>query len=105
MHTKRLYPALALLFMVSIFVSLLALNVLKPGNPVRAASPGDWTTYLNNPGHSGFNGFETAINPNTAGSLKQLWSISEGSIISTQPVAANGLVYGVPGMALSTQPT
>ena len=93
MHKKHLYTAVALLFMVSIFGSLLALNVLKPGTPARAASSGDWTTYLNNPGHTGFNGFETAINPSTAGSLKQLWSISEGSIISTQPVVANGLIY------------
>ena len=67
--------------------------MLKPGNPARAASPGDWTTYLYNPEHSGFNGAETAITPTTAASLKQLWSISEGSIISTQPVVANGLIY------------
>ena len=93
MHKKHLYSALALLFMVSIFGSLLAVNILKPANPARAASAGDWTTYLNNPGHTGYNGFETAINPSTAGSLKQLWSISEGSIISTQPVVANGLIY------------
>ena len=79
--------------MVSIFGSLLVVNILKPANPARAASSGDWTTYLNNPGHTGYNGFETAINPSTAGSLKQLWSISEGSIISTQPVVANGLIY------------
>ncbi len=79
--------------MISIFGSLLAVNILKPSNPARAASPGDWTAYLNNPGHTGFNSAETAINPTTAGSLKQLWSISEGSIISTQPVVANGLIY------------
>jgi outer membrane protein assembly factor BamB len=72
---------------------MLAVNVLRPGNAVQAASPGDWTTYLNDSSHTGYNGFETAINPSTAGSLKQLWSISEGSTISTQPVVADGLIY------------
>jgi outer membrane protein assembly factor BamB len=89
---KYVYPALALLFILSIFGSLQAINFFKPGKPAQAASQGDWAAYLNNPGHSSFNGFETAINPSTAGSLKQLWSISEGSIISTQPVVANGLI-------------
>src|SRR5215471_17469292 len=93
MQKKFVYPALALLFVFSFLGSLLAINIFKPGNPAQAASPGDWTAYLNNPGHTGYNGFETAINPSTAGSLKQLWSISEGSIISTQPVVANGLIY------------
>ncbi len=93
MHNKRLYFGLAFLLIVFIFGSFFTIDILKPGNPVRAASPGDWTTYLFNPGHSDFNAAETAINPNTAGSLKQLWSISEGSIISTQPVVANGLIY------------
>jgi outer membrane protein assembly factor BamB len=90
---KFTIPTLALLCIFSIFSSMLAVNVLRPGNAVQAASPGDWTTYLNDPSHTGYNGFETAINPSTAGSLKQLWSISEGSTISTQPVVANGLIY------------
>ncbi len=93
MKKKYAGPILALLCIFSIFSAMLAVNVLRPDTAVRAASSGDWTTYLNNPGHSGFNSAETAINVSTAGSLKQLWSISEGSILSTQPVVANGLSY------------
>ena len=84
---------LSILLIISIFSSLLAIHFLKPNSPVRATPSGDWTTYLNNPAHTGFNSAETAINPSTAGSLQPLWSNSEGSIISTQPVVANGLIY------------
>jgi hypothetical protein len=93
MHKKRLYPGLALLLIVFIFGSLFTVDLLKSGKSAHAVTPDDWTTYLYNLGHSGFNSAETAINPNTAGGLKQLWSISEGSIISTQPTVANGLIY------------
>src|SRR6266568_2547905 len=93
MHKKRLYPGLALILVVCIFGTLFTVDLLKTGKSAQAVTPDDWTTYLYTPGHSGFNGAETAINPNTAGSLKQLWSISEGSTISTQPVVTNGLIY------------
>ena len=93
MHKKRLYPGLALLLVVCIFGTLFTVDLLKTGKSAQAVTPDDWTTYLYTLGHSGFNGAETAINPNTAGSLKQLWSISEGSTISTQPVVTNGLIY------------
>jgi outer membrane protein assembly factor BamB len=93
MHKKRLHPGLTLLLVVFIFGSVLIVGFLKPGKPAHAVPPDDWSTYLYNPGHSGFNSAETAINPNTAGSLKQLWTISEGTTIPTQPVVVNGKIY------------
>ncbi len=57
-----------------------------------AGSLGDWTTYLADNGRSSFNGNETLINANSAGQLKLHWSVAEGSVISTQPVVANGAV-------------
>jgi peptidoglycan/LPS O-acetylase OafA/YrhL len=101
MRNKRLYPGLALCLVVFIFGSLFTVDHLKSGKPAQAVTPDDWTSYLYTPGHSGFNSVETAINPTTAGSLKQLWSISEGSIIATQPVVSNGKIYWDPGMASS----
>ena len=72
MYKKRPYPSLALLLVVCIFGSLFSVDLLKSGKSAHAVTPDDWTTYLSTPGHSGFNSAETAINPNTAGSLKQL---------------------------------
>jgi outer membrane protein assembly factor BamB len=56
-------------------------------------SPGDWTTYLADNGRSGFNGNETRINATSASQLKLHWSVAEGSVISTQPIVANGAVF------------
>jgi len=55
--------------------------------------PGDWTTYLYDRNHSGYNSAEKIINPGSAKNLKQHWMIPGTNTISTQPVAANGLVY------------
>ena len=80
--------------MVSLLISSLLIGVLEAQKPARAAaSSDDWTTYLYDLGHSSFNSAETAINPSSADSLNLLWSVSEGSIISTQPVVANGKIY------------
>jgi outer membrane protein assembly factor BamB len=56
-------------------------------------STGDWTTYLGDNGRSGFNGNETLINATSAGQLTRHWSVAEGSVISTQPIVANGAVF------------
>lgn len=60
-----------------------------------AASSDDWTTYLYDQGHSGYNRNETTITPATASKLKLLWNgkSSNNTVISTQPTTANGLVY------------
>ncbi len=93
MHKKRLYPGLALLLVVCIFGSLLLVGTLKIHQPANAVGTSDWSTYLHDVARSGFNNTETAINPNSAGSLKQLWSVNEGTTISTQPAVANGKIY------------
>ncbi len=93
MYRKRLTIGLALLLVLMIS-SVFVTGILRPGKSAHAGPfPSDWTTYLHDPGHSGFNSAETAINPTTASSLKLQWSITEGSTISTQPVVANGKIY------------
>ena len=57
-----------------------------------AATSGNWSTYLNNLGRTGFNSAETRITPSTAPSLKPEWTDSSGSV-SAQPVQVNGVVY------------
>jgi hypothetical protein len=101
MSKKRLTVSLALL-LVFFLGSISLAGILKNHNPASAAVPNDV-------GHSGFNSAETAINPNTAGSLKLLWSISEGSTISTQPIVANSKIYwgswdGIEHASLDSEP-
>jgi len=54
---------------------------------------GDWSTYLSDNGHSGFNRAETRINVLTTPMLKQRWIYHARGVISTQPVEANGMIY------------
>jgi polyvinyl alcohol dehydrogenase (cytochrome) len=61
--------------------------------PTKSGSAGDWTTYLHDRNHSGYNSAEKVINPGSAKNLKQHWMIPGTNTISTQPVVANGLVY------------
>lgn len=57
-----------------------------------AATSGNWSTYLNNLGRTGFNGAETQITSSTVPNLKPVWTNSSGSV-SAQPVQVNGVVY------------
>src|SRR5207244_4380728 len=56
-------------------------------------SPGDWVTYMNDNGRSGFNKAETVITQATAPNLQVHWTAQAGGAIFSQPVAANGVVY------------
>src|SRR5579859_1748096 len=94
MRKRPLHLVLGLVSLILMVGSALLIGVLEAQKPVRAvASSDDWTTYLYDLGHSGFNSAETTINPSSAGSLNLLWTVPEGSTISTQPVVANGLIY------------
>jgi len=71
---------------------LLMVSAAVP-RPAAHAQEGDWPTFFGNDEHTGFNGAETIINQKTAPNLKQRWVRKEGSRITTQPVAANGMLY------------
>src|SRR5579864_8812828 len=58
-----------------------------------ATTSNSWSTYAFSPERTGYNNLETLITPSTASSLKQLWKVSTGSIVSVQPIIANGLIY------------
>ena len=94
MYRKRL-PLVLICFLLSISIasSLLVVGILQAHKPARAAAPSDWTQYGYDPARSNYNTAETLINPSSAPGLKQLWSITAGSTISTQPTVANGKVY------------
>jgi polyvinyl alcohol dehydrogenase (cytochrome) len=95
MYRSRLLLALGAL--VFLLLSLIVVTgSLIPRNVAHvqaASSSNDWTTYLYDQGRSGYNPGETAITPSTAPNLKLLWSAKSSTVISTQPVIANGLVY------------
>src|SRR5258708_3802535 len=64
-----------------------------PRQYAAATTSGDWTMYLYGYGRSDFNSAETIINPSSAPHLKLHWSSKAGKSITTQPVAANGMIY------------
>lgn len=97
MNRYRLPLALGALVCLLLSAIVVA-GSLMPRNLTQAqaaSSPDDWTTYLYDQGHSGYNPNETTITPATAPNLKLLWSAntSNSVVTSTQPVTANGLVY------------
>lgn len=70
----------------------LTVAVLIP-RPFVHAQAGDWPTFFGDDAHTGFNGAETSINPTTAPNLKQHWVHKAAGKITTQPTAANGMLY------------
>jgi outer membrane protein assembly factor BamB len=63
-----------------------------PTPAVASESPGDWTSYLSSAG-TGFDPWESTITPATAPGLKLHWIKQGASVITVQPVEANGIVY------------
>jgi outer membrane protein assembly factor BamB len=61
--------------------------------PQAHAATGDWSNYLFDRNHSGFNRHETTITAANASTLAVDWSVTEGSRMFAQPVTGNGLVY------------
>jgi len=54
---------------------------------------GDWTTYMANNAHTGFNATETILTPATAPKLMLQWTHPPGGAVVSQPIVANGLIY------------
>lgn len=93
--TQRFFKqwvAIALQALALAFLLTGALILLLPQHASHAIS-GDWSTYLDDDGRSGFNSTETIINPSSAPHLKLHWSYQAGGKITTQPVEANSMVY------------
>src|SRR5947209_5249541 len=77
-------------------VTLLISIAIFPFSPLATkavASNDNWPMYLSSLQHSGYNGVESTINPNTVTGLKQHWSFQTGGSISAQAVVANGHIY------------
>src|SRR5437660_9060408 len=90
----------ALMTVITVLAAILSFIVVSPSFYARlhAASPsasatGGWFTYAYTQGRTGYNPNETIINPTSASSIKLLWSVTTGSIISVQPIVANGKIY------------
>lgn len=74
-------------------LAIVVATIVGISRPAAYAASGDWSMFLEDIGHSGFNSSETIINPTTAHNLKVHWTHSEGAAISSEPVIANGLAY------------
>lgn len=75
-----------------VFVSLAVFNFIRPA-PLTHAGVGDWSAYLGGDARTNFNAAEIAINATTAPALKMQWAQQARGAISSQIVAANGLLY------------
>jgi outer membrane protein assembly factor BamB len=72
---------------------VMGVAAVLPLTGARAQASGDWPTYLDNGGRTGFNSAETAITPSTAPNLTQRWADGAGGAVSAEPVQVNGVVY------------
>ena len=90
---KRLWLSIAEIAGVCVILLAIVIGLQNCSAPVVAAAGADWSTFLADQNHSGYNAAESIINPATAPSLKPIWTIQQGSTISTQVVEANGLIY------------
>jgi outer membrane protein assembly factor BamB len=73
-----------------------AVAVVLAGLPLSGAdakTSGNWSTYLNDPGRTGYNAAETVITPSTAPKLTKLWADTAGGSISAEPIQVNGVTY------------
>jgi outer membrane protein assembly factor BamB len=90
---QQLTRATTLALVVTVLTSGLLATQASARPAAASGAIGDWTTFLHDNGRSGFNASETAINPQTAASLRRAWSVRVKGAISTQAIVANGLVY------------
>jgi len=77
------------LFLAGVGAVVASLAVAAPAS---AASPSDWSTYLNNRARTGFNAAESLITPGTVGRLHPVWRFTSGSV-SAEPMQVGGVVY------------
>ena len=64
-----------------------------PGSGQQSPGSGDWSMYLHDLGHSGYNSAETVINQATAANLVLHWKYHSGGSSSTQPIVVKGMIY------------
>lgn len=89
----------AILLFVLVFLLLEEGSFAAPAfaaTPVFAAAAkanGNWSTYLYQQDHSGFNGIESTITSSSVSNLHEHWHFTTGGPISTQPIEVNGKVF------------
>src|SRR5262249_12532416 len=91
--TKWQLAATALVMLAAVLSLFVVARGYIAKTKAAATAAANWKTYAFNPERTGYNAKETIINPSSAGSIKLLWSVSTGSIISVQPVIFNNLIY------------
>ena len=78
---------------VLLVVAGLAVTMNVSKRPIHATS-NDWSMFLGDAAHSGYNSAESAINASTVANLKLQWTYQTGGgNISTEPIVASGNVY------------
>src|SRR5207247_883473 len=78
--------------------ALLAVAAALVGHPATAATktqsqPTDWVTYQHDNSRSGFQPSDPAINASSVGTLAPKWIFRANDTVSSQAIAANGLIY------------
>lgn len=90
---RRAWVHMLLASVVLLVVAGLAVTMNVSKRPIHATS-NDWSMFLGDAAHSGYNSAESAINASTVANLKLQWTYQTGGgNISTEPIVANGNVY------------
>lgn len=74
-------------------IALLAAATALAARPAAAAPDTDWTTYQHDNARSGYQPSDPAINASSVGTMAPKWIFRANDTISSQAIAANGLIY------------
>ncbi len=85
---------LPLVGLVLVLTTVVTVVSFIPRQTARAAAT-DWTTFLGNNAHTGYDSIETTINTTTAPNLKLHWmaATTAHALITTEVVVANNMLY------------
>ncbi len=92
MKRKILILYTLLVFLASFLGTYLVLQRV-PTQTYASTGSTNWPMFQGNLWHSGFNGYETILNPTTASRMRVLWTRQVTRRIASQVVGANGLLY------------
>src|SRR5690242_19848379 len=90
---KRILRSQFVLTAIALILLGVGPSIALVGHQTAQATSGDWSGYLFDSTHSGFNPAETIINNQTAPHLKVHWTRTNPGHIFAEPVEANGMLY------------
>lgn len=88
-----LSPRLCSGVVLPVILIFLLVRPTSAATPAAVAANGNWSTYLYEHNHSGFNDAETVITPSSVSNLHEYWHFTSNGSISSQPIEVNGRIF------------